>query len=122
VEATVRVHIVSDGMGNGTQVTDEHGCEIPVTRVDIDPITQNCLVTAALHASRVRLDIVADARWAPAWTPASERLPDMDERVLVCRGSLVQEAWRLGAWWTNGASRWDQVDCWMPLPPGPGGG
>ena len=57
----MKIKIVSNGVGHSTQVLDSDGKQIEgVTKVEIDPITPNELVTARLTFEFVELEIKAE--------------------------------------------------------------
>lgn len=62
---------------------------------------------------------------ADLWIPTAERLPDMHQRVLICRekevGQFLVEQGYLepGGWWKVYGTRVKSVAYWTPLPEAP---
>ena len=68
-------------------------------------------------------------RWVPAmetkWIPTSERLPELGQRVIICRQKekgvpyIEQATMEPGGWWKVYGTNVKKVDYWMPMPAAP---
>lgn len=55
------------------------------------------------------------------WISVTERLPESGERVIVCRGDMVEQGIFLGVngWWKVYGTNTKKVTHWMPMPTPP---
>ena len=62
---------------------------------------------------------------AGPWIPTSERLPELGQRVIICRQKekgvpyIEQATMGPGGWWKVYGPNVKQVDFWMPMPQPP---
>ena len=56
-----------------------------------------------------------------SWVPVTERLPEVGERVIVCRGDKVEQGTYLGVngWWKVYGTNTKAVTHWMEFPAPP---
>lgn len=70
-----------------------------------------------------RIDTLEAA--ASSWIPTSERLPEIGQRVIICRQKekgvpyIEQATLGVGGWWKVYGTNVKQVDFWMPMPKAP---
>lgn len=59
------------------------------------------------------------------WIPTTERMPDVGQRVIICRQKekgvpyIEQATMGPGGWWKVYGTNVKQVDYWMPMPAAP---
>jgi len=67
-------------------------------------------------------------RWVPAmeakWIPTAVRLPQIGQRVIICRQKegvpyIEQATLEVGGWWRVYGTNCKKVDFWMPMPNAP---
>lgn len=62
---------------------------------------------------------------ANTWIPTTERLPELGQRVIICRQKekgvpyIEQATMGPGGWWKVYGTNVKQVDFWMPMPEPP---
>ena len=65
--------------------------------------------------------LMEDAPAVQKWIPATERLPDYGQQVIVYLGNLLSKHVMAYQFWSEDFSTWAFVTHWMPLPEPPKG-
>ena len=99
---------------------EELGC---INRGDCD--CDHDQICACLGIVRRRFaDLEAQLAAGP-WIPTTERLPQIGQRVIICRQKekgvpyIEQATLEVGGWWRVYGTNCKKVDFWMPMPNAP---
>ena len=69
--------------------------------------------------------VIGEVKEANTWIPSSERLPEIGQRVIICRQKekgvpYIEQAFLIpGGWWKVYGTNVKKVDYWMPMPAAP---